>query len=72
VTWALPIITIDQDVIKKDEEKMMEKGLKDVFHENLEGVRCISKAKGNYQEIIMEFMCVKTIFGKSTSFMQIW
>jgi hypothetical protein len=48
---GLSSITIDQYVIKKDEDKMMEKGLKYVVHETLEGVRCISKAKGNYEEI---------------------
>jgi hypothetical protein len=37
--------TIDQDYIKKDEDKMINKGLKDFVHETLEGGRGIAKTK---------------------------
>ena len=53
---GLPRFTIDQDVVKKDKDKMMQKGLKDVFHENIEGARFIAKAKENHQELVMSFM----------------
>jgi hypothetical protein len=36
--------------------------LKDVVHETLEGGRCITKAKGHHQELIMAFMSEKTLF----------
>jgi hypothetical protein len=60
---GMPSFTIDQDVIKKDKDKMMEKGLKYVVHETLEGGRCIAKAKGHHQELIMAFMSEKSSFG---------
>jgi len=59
----MPSLTINQDVIKKGRDKMMEKGLKYVFHETLEGGRCISKAIQNHEEIIMAFMTAKSSFG---------
>lgn len=43
----MPSFTVDQDVNKKDKDKMMEEGLKDVVHETLEGGRCIAKAKNS-------------------------
>ena len=53
---GMPCLTVDQDFIIKDKDKMMQKGLKDVFHENLEGARFIAKAKENHQELVMSFM----------------
>jgi hypothetical protein len=32
---GLPIFTVNEDVIKEDKEKMIDKGLEDVIHENL-------------------------------------
>jgi hypothetical protein len=43
--------------------------LKYVVHETLEGGRCIAKAKGHHQELIMAFMSEKIVLGISTSFM---
>jgi hypothetical protein len=36
---VMPSFIVDQEVIKKYEDKIMEKGLKYVVHETLEGVR---------------------------------
>jgi hypothetical protein len=33
---GLPSFTVNEDVIKEDKDKMMEKGSKDVIHETLE------------------------------------
>jgi hypothetical protein len=63
---GMPSFTIDQYVIKKDEDKMTEKGLKDVVNETLKGGRCISKAKGPHQEL------TKVVMGMYASFMRIW
>jgi hypothetical protein len=41
---------------------MMQKGFKYFVHETLEGGRCIAKAKGHHQELIMAFMSVKKSF----------
>ena len=60
---GVPSFIVDQDVIKKNEDKMTYKGLKDVVHETLEIGRCIAKAKGHHQEIVVVFMSEKRNFG---------
>jgi hypothetical protein len=67
---GLPIFNVDQGVIKKYEEKMMEKGLKYVVHEILEGGRFIAKEEVHHQELVITFMSVKNSIGVGTS--QFW
>jgi hypothetical protein len=45
---GLQIFTIDWDVIKKEKDKMMYKGLKYVIHETLEVGWCITKNKQHH------------------------
>jgi hypothetical protein len=52
--------------------KFMKKGLKYVFHETLEGGRCMVKAKGHHQELIMAFINVNVLGGIYISFERIW
>ena len=60
---GMPNFIVDWDVIKKDKDKIMQKELKDMVHETLEGGRCIAKVKGNHQELIMALMGAKNSFG---------
>jgi len=59
---GLTICNVDQDVIKKDKDKMMQKGFKYFVHETLDGGMCIAKDKWNHQELVMSFMSMKIFF----------
>jgi hypothetical protein len=46
-----PSFTIDENIIKENEDKMMEKRTKDTIHKTLESGWSITQDKGNYQEL---------------------
>jgi hypothetical protein len=58
---GVPSFTVDEDDIKKDKDKMMQKGFKYFVHETLKGGRCIANAKGHHQELVMASMSEKNI-----------
>jgi hypothetical protein len=59
---GVPIFTIDQDVLKKYEDKMIEKGLKYIAYVTLEDGWCIKNSKWHHQELIMAFKSAKRSF----------
>lgn len=42
-----PSWTVNQNIVKKDEDKVTKKGSENLVHERLEGRRSISQAKGH-------------------------
>jgi hypothetical protein len=59
---CLPSFIVDQDIIKEEKEKMVQKGLKYIVHNALKSGRCITKTKRNHQEVITIFICVRKWF----------
>jgi hypothetical protein len=54
-----PGSSIDEDIIKKTKTKMMEKMMKEMIHEALEGGGLITKDKGHDQKLIVALMISK-------------
>jgi hypothetical protein len=50
---------IDEDIIKENKDKMMEKRMKDMIHEALESGGSITQAKGYEQKLIVALMSSK-------------
>jgi hypothetical protein len=60
---GLPSFTINEDIIKEDQYKLMEERAKDMICEALESGGCITQDEGHDQELIMAFMSTKGNFG---------
>jgi hypothetical protein len=54
-----PCFSIDEDIIKENLDKMMEKRMKDMIHEALEGGGGITQTKGHDQKLIVALMSSK-------------
>jgi hypothetical protein len=55
--------SIDEDIIKENSDKMVEKGMEDMIHEALEGGGGITQAKGHDQKLIVALMSSKGSLG---------
>jgi hypothetical protein len=51
--------SIDEDIIKENWGKMMEKRVEDMVHEALEGGGGVTKTKGHEQKLIVAFISAK-------------
>ena len=60
---GLPSFTIDENIIKENQEKMMEERTKNIIHETLESGGGITQEKWNYQELIVTLMSSKCSLG---------
>ena len=58
-----PGFSIDEDIIKENSDKMMEKGTEDMVHEALEGGGGITQAKGHDRKLIVSLMSSKGCLG---------
>jgi hypothetical protein len=58
-----PSSTIDDNIIKENEDKMTEKRMEDMIHEALEGGGGITQDKGHDQELIVTLMSLKDSLG---------
>jgi hypothetical protein len=56
---GFPCFTIDEDIIKENYEKMMEKRMEDMIHEALESGGRITQSKGHEQKLIVALMSSK-------------
>jgi hypothetical protein len=54
-----PSFTIDENIIKENYDKMMEKRMEDMIHEALEGGEGITQAKGHEQKLIVTLVSLK-------------
>jgi hypothetical protein len=54
-----PGFTIDENIIKENEDKMMEKRMENMVHETLESGGRITQAKGHDQEFIVTLTSTK-------------
>ena len=57
-----PCFTIDEDIIKEDQNEVSQVGPKYFIHQCLEHGRGICEAKWHDQKFIMAIMCVKSCF----------
>jgi hypothetical protein len=55
--------SIDEDIIKENQDKMMENRAEDMVHEALEGGGGVTQTKGHDQKIIVALMSVKGSLG---------
>jgi hypothetical protein len=58
---GLPSFTIDKNIIKENQYKMMEERMKDMIHETLKSGGRIIEAKWNNQELIVTLMSFECI-----------
>ena len=57
-----PSFTIDEDIIKEDQNEVLQVGLKYFIHQCLERGRGICEAKWHDQKFIIAIMCVESCF----------
>ena len=57
-----PCFTIDEDIIKEDQNEVPQVGMEYFIHQCLECGRRISESKGNYQTLIVAIMYVEIHF----------
>ena len=58
----IPSVTIDEDIIKEDQNEVSQVGPKYFIHQCLEHGRGICEAKWNDQKVIVAIMCEKISF----------
>ena len=56
---GIPCFTLNQNVVKENQHKMTKIWPQNLIHEALKIRMCITKSKGNYQELIMTFICLE-------------
>ena len=67
-----PGFTIDEDIIKEDQNEVSQVGPKYFIHQCLEHGRGICEAKWHDQKFIMAIMCVESCFRDISAWTLIW
>jgi hypothetical protein len=62
---CLPGFYIDGNIVKENQEKMMEERMEDMIHETLKSRRSITEAKWHKQEVIVTLMCSECSLGNA-------